>query len=117
MSYLLVAAADNDIVLICVTERNMKEMQSNRDIASGWKHKLESLRREHIDEHKEFQSSIRQYVSMPGEDSNELDKNREEAELKEIELPVLSDELLLQGADDIDDMKKDISLLEAERER
>lgn len=90
-------------------DRNLKEKSENEEVAGAWSQKLEVIQKEHREEQLEFLSAV-QTVSPPGVSAV--------APVADIEtLPILTTEMLQLAVADVDDLKREINVLEAEKER
>lgn len=92
-------------------DKSNKELQDHLSTAAGWKRKLEALRKAHVDEQLEFQTSIESAVGNTSAVFQEVMSKEIEA------LPDLTEDLLERAIADIEILKKDLSIAEAEKQR
>jgi structural maintenance of chromosome 4 len=92
-------------------EKSNKDLHEHMNTAAGWKKKLDAVRKAHVDEQVDFQTSIESAIGSASAVVKEV-------LAKEIEtLPDLSEEMLETAIEEVETLKKELSILEAEKQR
>lgn len=93
-------------------ERNQKDIKENKEVANGWKLKLDAIAKAHLDEQKEFSMALQSATSnIP------LTGENKDVAVEFETLPTLSTEELAANSANVEELKRTINLLEAEKDR